>query len=196
MPSIQEFVLFKDCMWMGNIPELDFDQLVEFANDVYYHDLDGRRQSNRGGYQSHDVFAGEHKFKNHNEFNRLMSCMSNAVQTGVKNSYDKDVIITPGNSWVNINHPGDFNTMHSHPACVFSSVVYLTDNNSPIMFADINTARSSYVAFTKSTDIFLVDVSFFPKKGDYFIFPSWTPHMVEPATDKRITISTNFHLEV
>ena len=25
MPSIQEFVLFKDCMWMGNIPELDFD---------------------------------------------------------------------------------------------------------------------------------------------------------------------------
>ena len=129
MPSIQEFVLFKDSMWMGNIPELDFDQLVEFATDVYDHDIEGRQQSNRGGYQSHDVFPGEHKFKNHGEFNQLMSCMANAVETGVKSSYDKDVIITPGNSWVNINHPGDFNTMHSHPACVFSSVVYLTDNN-------------------------------------------------------------------
>ena len=196
MPSIQEFIPFKDSMWMGNIPELDFDQLTEFANDVYHHDINGRRQSNRGGYQSHDVFADELKFKNHTEFNRLMSCMSNAVQTGVKNSYDKNVIITPGNSWVNINYPGDSNIMHSHPGCVFSSVVYLTDNNSPIMFVDINTARSSYVAFTKSTNIFLVDVSFHPKKGDYFIFPSWTQHMVEPATDKRITISTNFHLEV
>jgi len=196
MPSIQEFIPFKDCMWMGNIHELDFDKLTVFANDVYDHDIEGRRQSNRGGYQSHDVFPGELKFKNHNEFNQLMGCMANAVQTGVKNSYDKNVTITPGNSWVNINYPGDSNIMHSHPGCAFSSVVYLTDNNSPIMFVDINTARSSYVAFTKLTNIFLVDVTFYPKKGDYFIFPSWTQHMVEPATAKRITIATNFHLEV
>ena len=61
MPSIQEFIPFKDCMWMGNIYELDFNKLIEFANDVYDHDIEGRRQSNRGGYQSHDVFPGEHK---------------------------------------------------------------------------------------------------------------------------------------
>lgn len=194
MPSIQEFVPFKDCIWLGNVSEIDYDRLTDFANDIYAKDHEGRKQSNRGGYQSHDIFVRQNIYRNHDEFDKMIDILISATQYGVKQSYDKDVGLEHGNSWVNINNPGDSNIMHCHPGCIFSSVIYLTDNNSPIAFMDAGTARSSFIAFTKATDVFLVDARFTPKKGDYFIFPSWFQHLVEPAVDRRISIATNFSL--
>lgn len=195
MPSIQEFIPFKDYMYIGNVNEIDLDKLQVFVDSVYSSDKEGRQFSNRGGWQSNDLYPFQNLYSEHTTFSQLLDCLKSTLFFGLKESTENEFNIEVGNSWININTEGDFNIFHSHPGGIYSSVFYLTDDNSPIMFADLNTARSAFIGFTKTTNVFLCDYTFHPKKGDYFFFPSYIQHMVEPTINKRISIASNWHIE-
>jgi uncharacterized protein (TIGR02466 family) len=194
MSEIKEHALFKDCIWTGSLGEIDIDALLLFIKSVKEVYPDGRSSSNRGGWRSHNLLANTEQFENYEEYLKLIAGVKNALVSGVKTSYDKDVTVTTASSWANIDVMYAHNVSHDHPGSVFSAMFYLTDENSPIVFPSTGTARHTFIGHAQADDIFESTFQYVPKKGDFIIFPSWVQHRVEPSTaDYRISIALNFN---
>ena len=199
MLTITEIVPFKDAIWFGELGGVDLEKLLAFANEIKQDQPAGVAVSNRGGWHSNSF--GPHNidhYSHSDEFQKLLGVLSGLIREGVKHSYETSELfeIEPGNSWFNFNLKNDYNILHNHPGSVFSSVVYLTDNNSPLVLSDVGSSRYISVAVTKTANIFQTKFTYTPKKGDYIIFPSWLLHQVEPnnSDNLRISLATNFNI--
>lgn len=95
--------------------------------------------------------------------------------------------------WTNINEPYSSNRLHTHKQDAFSAVYYLQAN------------QTGEITFYNSANImnecnlnspFVSRMSFEPKDGDLFIWPSWIPHEVEcnRSNQYRINIAFNINL--
>lgn len=75
--------------------------------------------------------------------------------------------------WINFAYKGDDNPAHSHPGSI-SGVIYVQNDGHPTVFPDFNTQYEG-------------------KNGTMILFPSKTPHYVQPKTSRqeRITIAFN-----
>jgi len=105
-------------------------------------------------------------------------------------------------AWVNYMQAGDYNPPHIHRGCDFSSVLYL---NIP---SEIEAEAKNYkgtlgfeggpgaITFYhgESIDYNISCQPFFPRRGDFFIFPATLRHSVFPFKSKveRISIAANF----
>ena len=98
--------------------------------------------------------------------------------------------------------PGDYNPLHLHLRCDFSSVIYL---NVP---KELQKELEEYkgtdegpgsIAFFygEHSPYFISWNSFKPQTGDLFIFPSALRHSVNPYKSKceRISVSVNFTIQ-
>ena len=76
--------------------------------------------------------------------------------------------------WVNFSYFGDDNPLHYHPAGVISGVIYVQNNNHPIIFPDYN-------------------LKYDGKNGTMILFPSDVWHSVEKQEtwQERISIAFN-----
>jgi len=101
-------------------------------------------------------------------------------------------------AWVNYMKQGEFNPPHTHSGDL-SCVLYL---NIP---SDMNKNKINHVARSSAPGsiVFsygeklkenLSNHTFFPEKGDFYIFPSWLQHYVFPfkSKEERISVSANF----
>ena len=101
-------------------------------------------------------------------------------------------------AWVNYMKQGEFNPPHSHSKDL-SCVLYL---NIP---DDINKNKINHVAkssvpgsiqflYGEKIKYNLFSQTFFPEKGDFYIFPAWLQHYVFPfkSKEERISVSANF----
>ena len=152
----------------------------------------GRLCSNRKGWQSNDLVAGE---------NRDIDILVQLIETEA-NKFAKVVGIEQvklANIWININGENSFNREHKHPHSVFSGTYYVNCNeeSGPIYF--INPAmngieydwKDSITNFNSATS---PEIHITPKVGDLLIFPGWLSHGVEINNSKnfnRISISFN-----
>jgi uncharacterized protein (TIGR02466 family) len=103
--------------------------------------------------------------------------------------------------WTNINKDGDYNTLHVHPGCDWSSVYYVspgtpnpdTPTNGRIEFRDPrpSAAYARIPGFTSGQPMRLK-----PQAGLLVVFPSWLEHWVHPyfGEGHRISISVNVTL--
>jgi uncharacterized protein (TIGR02466 family) len=199
MLTITEMIPFKDAVWLGELDGVDLGKLLALAEEIKQDQPVGVSVSNRGGWQSNSFWSHDvDKYKNSDEFQNLLKVLSGLIRSGVDHSYKPDEIfeIEPGNSWFNFNLINNYNVMHNHPGSVFSSVVYLTDDNSPLVLSDVGSSRNTSAAITKTANIFQTEFKYKPKKGDYIIFPSWFLHHVEPNNNDnlRISLATNFKI--
>jgi uncharacterized protein (TIGR02466 family) len=199
MLTITELIPFKDAVWIGELDGVDFEKLLALADEIKQDQPVGVSVSNRGGWQSDSFWQHDiDKYQNSDAFQNLIKVLSGLIQEGVNYSYKPHGLfeIEPGNSWFNFNLKNDYNILHNHPESVFSSVVYLTDDNSPLVLSDVGSSRNTSVAITKTANIFQTQFKYTPKKGDYIIFPSWFLHYVE-QNDKdnlRVSLATNFKI--
>jgi uncharacterized protein (TIGR02466 family) len=104
--------------------------------------------------------------------------------------------------WANLNRPGDYNTIHSHPTSQWSGVYYAsTGENDPahplsgvIEFQDPRGAPQAqpFPGFDFGHKFRLI-----PEPGLLLVFPSWLLHMVHPfhGTGERISIAFNASYE-
>jgi uncharacterized protein (TIGR02466 family) len=199
MLTITEMIPFKDAVWLGELDGVDFEKLLSLADEMKQDQPVGVSVSNRGGWQSNSFW--DHtvdKYKNASEFQNLITVLTGLIQEGVNHSYKPSEFfeIEPGNAWFNFNLKNDYNILHNHPGSVFSSVVYLTDDNSPLVLTDVGSSRNTSAAVTKTANIFQTQFKYTPKKGDYIIFPSWFLHYVE-QNDKdnlRVSLAINFKI--
>ena len=102
--------------------------------------------------------------------------------------------------WININKPGDFNTLHSHPGCFLSATYYVKVpagmKGGEIYFRD---PRGPAVAMYETPGIDLpwvgsgLGIPVTPATGKLLIFPSWLEHRVEAfaGDGERISIAFN-----
>jgi len=101
-------------------------------------------------------------------------------------------------AWVNYMKQGEFNPPHIHTGDL-SCVLYL---NVP---SDINKNKINHVAksnfpgsiqftYGERMKYNISYHSFFPEKGDFYIFPAWLQHYVFPfkSKEERISVSANF----
>ena len=102
--------------------------------------------------------------------------------------------------WINVNKPGDFNTLHSHPGCFLSATYYVKVpagmKGGEIYFRD---PRGPAVAMYETPGIDLpwigsgMGIPITPATGKLLIFPSWLEHRVEAfaGDGERISIAFN-----
>jgi uncharacterized protein (TIGR02466 family) len=100
--------------------------------------------------------------------------------------------------WANLNRPGDYNTIHSHPTSQWSGVYYASiGQNDPsrplsgvIEFQDPRGAPQAqpFPGFDFGHKLRLL-----PEAGLLLVFPSWLLHMVHPfhGQGERISIAFN-----
>lgn len=100
--------------------------------------------------------------------------------------------------WANVNRPGDYNTIHSHPTSQWSGVYYAATGESDpsrplsgvIEFQDPRGAPQAqpFPGFDFGHKLRLV-----PEAGLLLVFPSWLLHMVHPfhGSGERISIAFN-----
>jgi len=101
------------------------------------------------------------------------------------------------NAWANINGPGDFNKVHTHPGSTWSGVYYVDPGSSdpdaestPLHLSDPCPSRTNIFFPELSTSNVLIK----PEPGLMILFPSYVPHGVLPHRGDRARISIAFNV--
>ena len=105
-------------------------------------------------------------------------------------------------SWVNYMQPGDYNPVHVHGDCDFSSVLYIDIPKK--LQKEIKEHQSTAVGPGAITFLYGEDTSYAtsvlqkkPVTGDIYIFPYGLRHMVNPHKSKceRVSVGINFAIK-
>jgi uncharacterized protein (TIGR02466 family) len=96
-------------------------------------------------------------------------------------------------AWANVNRPGDFNAMHTHPGATWSGVYYVDDGGSGTAALELSDPSPT------RTNLFFPELScsnllFKPEPGLMILFPSYLPHAVGPHRGDRPRISIAFNV--
>jgi uncharacterized protein (TIGR02466 family) len=175
------------------------DRLDQLARNLMADDRNSARRSNAGGWHyAFDIFELKDpvvtEFRNQ-MMQHVQGYLNHFRPEGRKK---KDAFIIRG--WINVNQPGDFNTLHCHPGCFVSATYYVkvpTDmKGGEIYFRD---PRGPAVAMYETPGIDLpwigngIGIPFKPETGHLLLFPSWLEHRVEAfqGTGERISIAFN-----
>lgn len=182
---LSNFVAYEDL-------NIDNDKIEKFCYKQMDDDPNGRIISNRGGWQSNDLFTSTTP-----ELKELTDIISSRfIDLAFKMNYNINCPV--GNFWININKKNSHNVPHIHPRTLLTSVYYVKvpENSGNIIFHRTIHNYEEYVKdymISKYNEYNSSTYTFVPKKGKLLIFPSWLEHEVEPnETDlERISIAFN-----
>ena len=200
MNEIDTFYLFPTPVWKINILEelkkqnLSIKNIINECLKIKSEDK-GRSISNQGkhAYQSNNLdFL---KYKNTN-LNQLMKTIDNISQTIYGTTWKGKINLS--DTWLNINGPNSFNVFHNHPKGILSGCVYLKvpkDSGCLIMGKGQTDLflYATYGDIKQDSEFTFETVSFEPKVGDVFIFPSHVEHSVGKNKSKKNRISLAFN---
>ncbi len=101
-------------------------------------------------------------------------------------------------AWANVNGPGGFNQVHTHPGATWSGTYYVDPGDppgdlpgsTPLHFFDPCQGRANTFLPPLAPSSYLVR----PEPGLMVLFPSYLPHMVFPHRGSRPRISIAFNL--
>jgi len=159
----------------------------------------GVSKSNEGGWHSNEdllSWGGEAISWLQNWIVSCVGTLSSSISGG--SSYQGKLEL---NAWANVNIYGNYNNIHTHPACAWSGVYYVRvgepnpeyPKSGSIEFLDPR-AGSEMVLSPKV--LFGREKIIQPGEGEIIIFPSWLKHWVHPywGLGKRISIAFNVRM--
>ena len=119
------------------------------------------------------------------------------------NWYARDIPeLEPTSAWVNYMKPGEFNPIHIHTLCDFSSVVFIDipdELKKEIkQFKGTGKGPGSLTFLYGEESPYHVNMqSFIPVEGDMFMFPYSLRHTVSPfkSNCERVSIAINFGIK-
>jgi uncharacterized protein (TIGR02466 family) len=161
---------------------------------------DGDHKSNVGGWHSRDD---------------LLTWGGDAVatlQSRIVGAFrDVTAVMTNGqvydgilelNAWANVNRTGDYNSLHTHPACAWSGVYYV-DIGTPAPEGKPRSGALEFIDPRTGADMIAVPGAGFgaaklirPSNGELIMFPSWVNHCVHPYWGERERISIAFNIRL
>lgn len=175
---------------------LDLDDLTEYCYRLQSQS-EGRKKSNRLGWQSNDIQDDEEVKPLLDQIN--LSLEELKQYSNIKN----DCSIRVSNLWVNVNKKYSYNSNHIHGNSFFSGVFYVKvpensgrinfENPSPIqeLFIDkVKPFMNNYNHFTAHS------WTYDPRPNMVVMFPSWIEHNVDQnlSDEDRISIAFNTYI--
>ena len=184
--------LFVDFLAIGKLNDVENDQVIYFLEGLQ-RDNGGRKVSNVGGFQSHNISQGENQ-----HFDMLCGKVLSEVQKISQTmGFAKPFIET---CWGNINYKHAYNQAHIHTDSVFSAVYYprALPYQGEIIFTrdDLTNIFLSQPAVDQ-TEYNSTHYQHMPQTGELIVFPAWLRHFVRPnETDvSRVSVAFNFNVE-
>lgn len=189
---------FSTPIWCASI-EADNKKIEKYCKQLKKNS-EGRILSNRGGWQSNDIYLN--KCENQ-ELKYLFDQIFQSVDImsekfGLYNDLqlDKNTM----QFWININKKGDYNVQHNHPRSFLSGVYYVkTPKNCGILeFHHPNPMQKFWCQmYTKSDNpATFSSIIFEPENGKLIVFPPWLEHTVSPSDAESARISIAFNINV
>lgn len=186
---------FPTPIWCGNLDNINnaqYNAAIQYCLDLKKNNV-GRSMSNLGGWQSNSFLYNDIKETPLSIFFNVIDSYANQafLELGITSAHMIDSI------WININKKNDYNELHYHPISSISGVFYLTQENSEIIFSrDLGVPRHhlAWMRSNTNTPLSYNTVTYTPKRGSFFLFPSWLEHCVEPSRtdEERISVAFNY----
>ena len=174
--------------------KLNNDIRVRFCDKIKGMDPQGRKRSNKGGWQSRDIHEGEHP---------EMSSLETLV-----NRLSKDCMLDLGydcppvlhNFWINRNNRYDSNDLHNHPGAIVSGVYYVksSPDSGDLIFP--RPSADSFIlaggAENRMTHFNAWAGRYTPKPGMLYFFLAHMSHYVDLNNSDQERISIAFNIGV
>lgn len=190
--SLTTDILFPTKVWRK---ELDYDvsSLMSYIKNLTSN-VDSTFNSNYGGWQSPDVDL-------ENAPTELISLKQSIDRVVKEVCIDTDLpTLCLDNLWFNVNPPGTYNIVHTHPRSLISGVFYIDvpDNNmGNIRFYREDAAEYHIPEGLKTNNNFTsLAVEYAPKNGVLLLFPSWLKHSVQGNMSKENRVSMSFNYRI
>ena len=166
------------------------DDLIDKIYELKEEDPKGMSISNRNGWQSKGFDVSDEG-----------GIIHSSILQGLRSfPVVKNTTTMVASAWVNINSPGAYNRLHTHPESQLSGVMWIKspkdsgviefeNPNSHEAFTEIN----AYVEEFKEKNSVYPVYWFSPIEGRMLVFPSHLRHLVEEnkSNEDRISISFN-----
>ena len=168
------------------------DQLIKETYQEKDENPIGRKISNYGGWQSNQI--------------NINHCKSETLKEIIIGSLSRlepisDYISMAVQGWKNINGPGDFNVIHSHPKSHLSGVLWIKtpENSGNIVFESPEIFNryqelDSYSDESRLNSNNYMTYYFTPKEGNILIFSSDLRHEVKENKSNEDRISYSFNI--
>lgn len=146
--------------------------------------------SNSGGVQSEKNLHMLESFKSLRQFleNYLKSVF-------IENNID--VTVDMNSLWLNVNPKNSCNHVHTHNNCSYSGILWVScpEKQGKFHFIDPRTGALQDNFFTS---VFSSRVGRNPEEFEFYIFPSWIPHMIDINEDNKpqMCLAFNFDIEL
>lgn len=178
--------------------KIDNKSIMDFCYYQRQKNPEGRIISNKGGWQSDDIYLHQ---CNHPEVVKLISIINDRskIISGKLHLYDKKNI-TVNNFWININKISNSNNLHFHDGALFAAVYYVKvpaySGNIIMMSGNVKLydecIKPGYVE--KYNEFNSSSYTYNPVEGDLLFLPAWLEHKVENNNSKEDRISIAFNL--
>jgi uncharacterized protein (TIGR02466 family) len=185
-------VWFPQIVWKAHLDDVDVESIKNYAYTLKENDR-GRKVSNIGGWQSHDLKKSE--CTSIDDFIEKLDFAIADLSGRVGLPASECLSI-----WINVNTPNSFNITHNHTNSIFSGVFYIeaTKDQGNIVFERNDDAQYFIppVQGMPQTAYNSFATEYPPLTGNLYLFGGWVKHWVRPnETDRdRISISFNWGL--
>lgn len=167
--------------------------LEDFCSRLYGMS-DGRKKSNKLGWQSEDV-------QNEEELQNLIILINEKLkQIHSYSNLKNNCKLVVDNIWININSKYSYNDKHIHFKSFYSGVYYLQvpENSGNIQFTNPSNLQRIFIEVYKNyiqnfNGFTAQNWVFKPQKDLLLLFPSWIEHSVNQnlSNENRISIAFN-----
>jgi uncharacterized protein (TIGR02466 family) len=183
-------ILFPNKVWRQELG-YDSNSIIPYIKELHANSPTVVH-SNYGGWQSppldNDTVASN--------LSELKSKIDSAIKEVCKDTLLPELYLD--NLWFNVNPPGTYNIIHTHPGAVISGVYYIdvpAENMGNIRFYR-DDAAEYYMPdnCTGNNNFTSLSVEYPPKKDLLLLFPSWLKHSVQGnlSNENRISMSFNY----
>jgi uncharacterized protein (TIGR02466 family) len=186
----QLITLFPSCLFTGRVNDLSLCDRIEAALRAMQKEGQGSRDETY--FMSRDDI---HKRPEMKELVDLVMSESARVLDFYKVKRQSHYIT---DMWGNITNPNHRQSMHIHPNCLLSGIIYITapPDCGPTMFSDPRPgARMLEPSVTEMTQYNNGSFGVAPDKGVMLMWPSFLPHAVERGQNRthedRIIVAFN-----
>jgi uncharacterized protein (TIGR02466 family) len=186
----QLMTLYPTCIFAGAVSDVTLCDRLEAACRAMH--------AAKDGYIDHTYFTSKDDLQTRAEMKELVDVVmkeSGEVLNYMRVKRDSHYIT---NMWANITDAKHRHSMHIHPNCLLSGIIYVRApaKAGPTVFADPRPgARMIEPSYTEMTPINMGTFNVVPERGVMLIWPSFLPHAVErgdPApNEERIVIAFN-----
>lgn len=194
--NVERYCLFPSIAtyaYCDNYSEIK-DDLINWIYSYQKKNPETENKSNRGGWQSSDLF-----YRNEKSFSRFYNYIESSIHSALSHHTVK---FRMNNMWININRKNNHNTAHQHPHSHVSGVFWVKtpENCGDIVFESPHYFDQYINIFTLNSDFSnntncSFNYTFYAREGNMLLFPSPLRHWVQENTSDEDRISISFNLD-